>query len=104
MTIKHYLLLALAVIASLAIVSCSSNKDVSKKTDISAAPSGKLESFALKAKNVVFVSDYIYSDATNFDELTELYRKGLARIDREVSKICHKVTEVTFGRKIEYKG
>lgn len=47
MIAKHYLLLALAVIASLAIVSCSSNKDVSKKTDISAVPSGKLESFAL---------------------------------------------------------
>ena len=79
-------------------------EDGSVDRDAPGRISEELKSFALKAKNVVFVSDYIYSDATNFDELTELYRKGLARIDREVSKICHKVTEVTFGRKIEYKG
>ena len=37
---------------------------------------------AEKCRNIVFVSDYIYSDAMKYDELTELYREGLARIDR----------------------
>ena len=50
-----------------------------------------------KSGNIVFVSDYIYSDAIKYDELTELYRKGLAWIDRVLAKKCDAVIEVSYG-------
>jgi Adenosyl cobinamide kinase/adenosyl cobinamide phosphate guanylyltransferase len=57
----------------------------------------ELEELADKSGNIVFVSDYIYSDAARYDELTELYRKGLAWIDRVLAKKCEAVIEVTYG-------
>lgn len=58
--------------------------------------------FAELTGNTVFVSDYIYSDAIVYDELTEAYRQGLAMIDRTLAKICHKVVEISMGNKYEY--
>ena len=57
----------------------------------------ELEQFAEKSRNIVFVSDFIYSDAEQYDELTELYRKGLAWIDRALARKCDAVIEVSFG-------
>ena len=57
----------------------------------------ELEQFADRSGNVVFVSDYIYSDALKYGELTESYRKGLAWIDRVLAKKCDVVIEVSFG-------
>ncbi|WP_419822398.1 bifunctional adenosylcobinamide kinase/adenosylcobinamide-phosphate guanylyltransferase [Anoxybacterium hadale] len=51
-----------------------------------------------KSSSMVLVSDYIYSDAERYDELTELYRKGLAWIDRALAQICDVVIEVAYGR------
>ena len=56
-----------------------------------------------EVKNIVFVSDYIYSDARLFDEFTEDYRRGLAYVDRMLAQECDRVCEVTFGNVIEYK-
>jgi len=57
----------------------------------------ELEQLAEKSGNIVFVSDYIYSDAMQYEELTELYRKGLAWIDRVLAKKCDAVIEVSYG-------
>ena len=57
----------------------------------------ELEQLAEKSGNIVFVSDYIYSDAVKYDELTELYREGLAWIDRTLAKKCGAVIEVSYG-------
>ncbi|HML36573.1 MAG TPA: bifunctional adenosylcobinamide kinase/adenosylcobinamide-phosphate guanylyltransferase [Bacillota bacterium] len=57
----------------------------------------ELVTLAEKSGNVVFVSDYIYSDAVQYDELTELYRKGLAWIDRALAQKCDAVIEVAYG-------
>jgi adenosylcobinamide kinase/adenosylcobinamide-phosphate guanylyltransferase len=57
----------------------------------------ELEQLAEKSGNIVFVSDYIYSDALKYDELTELYRKGLAWIDRTLAKKCDAVIEVSYA-------
>lgn len=59
--------------------------------------SEELIHFADKTGNVVFVSDYIYSDAERYDALTEQYRKGLAWIDRSLAKKCPVVIEVAYG-------
>ena len=58
---------------------------------------GELEQLAEKSGNIVFVSDYIYSDAMKYEEQTELYRKGLAWIDRVLAKKCDAVIEVSYG-------
>ena len=64
----------------------------------------ELVEFARKVKHVVFVSDYIYSDAERYSENTESYRKCLADIDRRLAKICDTVVEVSSGQYIVHKG
>ena len=56
-----------------------------------------LARFAEKTGNCVFVSDFIYDDAEYYDELTEMYRKGLAHIDRRLAQVCDRVIEAAFG-------
>lgn len=63
----------------------------------------ELTEFASKTGNTVFVSDYIYSDATLYEELTEKYRQGLAMLDRTLAKKCDQVIEVAYGFIKEYK-
>jgi len=54
--------------------------------------------------NIVIVSDYIYSDAFIYDELTEKYRKSLAEIDCAAAKSCDVVLEVVYTNVIIHKG
>jgi len=63
-----------------------------------------LVNFCEKTGNTVFVSDYIYSDAFEYEELTNLYRKGLAYIDRSLAQVCDDVIEVSFGNATVLKG
>jgi len=63
----------------------------------------ELLEFANKTGNTVFVSDYLYSDASLYEELTEEYRKGLAMLDRTLAKACDQVIEVAYGFIKEYK-
>lgn len=60
--------------------------------------------FAGAVRHAVFVSDYIYSDAEQYSESTEMYRKCLADIDRRLAKFCDTVIEVTAGQRIVHKG
>lgn len=64
----------------------------------------ELVAFAGKVRHVIFVSDYIYSDALRYDESTESYRKCLAEIDRRLAAACDTVVEVSAGQHIIYKG
>ena len=64
----------------------------------------ELVEFAETVRNVVFVSDYIYSDAEVFSETTESYRRTLADIDRRLAQICDTVVEVSAGAYIVHKG
>ena len=64
----------------------------------------ELEEFARRVRHVIFVSDYIYSDAERYSETTECYRKCLADIDRRLARICDVVVEVSAGQKIFHKG
>lgn len=63
-----------------------------------------LEEFVRSVKNAVIVSDGIYCDAARYDEITELYRKSLARVDRTLARVCDTVIEMTAGQQIIYKG
>jgi len=64
----------------------------------------ELVGFAKSVKNMVIVSDYIYSDAQRYDEVTEIYRKGLAEIDRALAAISDLVVELSAGNRIVHKG
>ena len=55
-------------------------------------------------QSIVFVSDYIYSDAYLYDELTSSYRRGLALIDRQMAALCDCVIESFYGNYITHKG
>lgn len=60
--------------------------------------------FAGQVKDVVFVSDDIYSDAALYDETTELFRRQLAMIDRALAQVCDTVIEFSAGIPIIRKG
>ena len=57
-----------------------------------------------KLKNIVIVSDFIYSDALSYDPLTEKYRGSLATIDRAVAENCDIVLEAAYTHLIVHKG
>ena len=63
-----------------------------------------LVTFARSVRNIVLVSDYIYSDAARYDEVTEVYRKCLADIDRKLAAASDTVLEVCAGNILVHKG
>jgi adenosylcobinamide kinase / adenosylcobinamide-phosphate guanylyltransferase len=63
-----------------------------------------LEDVTKKIKNIVMVSDYIYSDAFLYDPLTEKFRRSLAETDRCAAGICDVVLEITYTNVIVHKG
>ena len=65
---------------------------------------GGLSEILNKARNAVFVTDYIYSDAFRYDEFTENYRASLARLDRYLAEKCDTVIELCAGSVIFHKG
>lgn len=64
----------------------------------------ELTEFAGAVKNAVFVSDYIYSDAEDFSQSTQAYRRCLAQADRRLASVCDTVIEVCAGQYVCYKG
>ena len=78
-------------------------KDGSFKLDVASKVADDLVRFASECGNAVFVSDYIYSDARHFDEITESYIKGLATCDKALAKACDQVFEVAYGNVITHK-
>ena len=63
-----------------------------------------LVTFSNCVANIVIVSDYIYSDAERYDEVTETYRRCLAAIDRKLAAASDTVIEVSAGNLILHKG
>lgn len=57
-----------------------------------------------QAKNVVLVSDYIYSDTGHYSKYTQDYCKALAQVDRHLARICDTVVEMSAHQPIYYKG
>ena len=66
--------------------------------------SADMGAFVRQVKNAVIVSDFIYSDAIRYDEVTQAYRKGLAQTDRVLAKECDTVIEVAAGNLVFHKG
>lgn len=56
-----------------------------------------------KVCNTIIVSDYIFNDSIEYDEVTENYKKQLALINKKLAECCNKVIECTFGTQKEWK-
>lgn len=57
-----------------------------------------------QVRDIVVVSDYIYAEPRRYDPETELYRRGLAHIDRAVARIADTVIEANAGLLTIHKG
>lgn len=64
----------------------------------------EIVAFAQSVEKIVVVSDYIYSDAAIYDEVTETYRRALAFIDRQLAAVSDVVLELSAGNIIVHKG
>ncbi len=66
-----------------------------------------LLNFANRVENVIFVSDYIYAEIDYKERIendyTEVYRRGLAYVDRKLAEACDEVIEITAGISINHK-
>ncbi|MGL4570392.1 MAG: bifunctional adenosylcobinamide kinase/adenosylcobinamide-phosphate guanylyltransferase [Clostridium sp.] len=58
----------------------------------------------MKAKNLIIVSDYIFSDSTVYDEFTENFRRELGHINTEISIKADVVCESLYKNITVYKG
>jgi len=59
--------------------------------------SKELEKLCDSVKNIVFVSDYIYSEADNYSEYTKEFLKALSTVDKTLARKCDTVVEVCLG-------
>lgn len=63
-----------------------------------------LDAIMQRVSNVVFVSDYLFSDAFLYDSSTEMFRKSLGAIHRHLAQKCDTVIEVSSGNTTIHKG
>lgn len=59
--------------------------------------------FSKKTGNTIFVSDFLYAEMSMYDDITEIYRKSLAFVDRKLARICENVVEYSYGIPFYYK-
>ena len=62
-----------------------------------------LEVITARARDVVIVSDDIFSDGGGYDSLTEDYVRTLAELTLRIAAIADEVTEVSAGLTVCYK-
>ena len=56
-----------------------------------------LKQIMVKAKNTVIVSDYIFNDAIDYDEVTKNFKKELAIINKKLAKFVIMLWNVVLG-------
>ena len=64
----------------------------------------ELLAFSRRMRCCVFVSDFIYADGGSYDDWTECYRRGLARLDRALAAACENVAELCCAQPYWLKG
>ncbi|WP_194191286.1 bifunctional adenosylcobinamide kinase/adenosylcobinamide-phosphate guanylyltransferase [Clostridium chrysemydis] len=64
----------------------------------------EVESLSKRLKNLILVSDYVFSDSKRYDELTNNFRKELGSINCTLASLADVVIEVNFGNIIFHKG
>lgn len=79
-------------------------KEFSYNPDAAHHAADDLRLFSDYVKHFVVVSDGIYSDAAQYEEMTEGYRRGLACLERQMAALCDTVIECAAGGVILHKG
>ncbi len=64
----------------------------------------ELTQFCRRVKNAVFVSDFIYEEAAEYNRYTDEYLRALSTADRALAKECDAVAEVILGNINMFKG
>lgn len=64
----------------------------------------QLLAFSETVDNIIFISDYVYSDAGCYDRLTREYCKALSYVDRALAAKCDTVVELCAGSLTVHKG
>ena len=54
-------------------------------------------------RNLIVVSNEIFSDGTDYGEETREYQKTLGRINCRIAELADRVTEVVYGIPLEVK-
>ncbi|MBP1554131.1 MAG: bifunctional adenosylcobinamide kinase/adenosylcobinamide-phosphate guanylyltransferase [Oscillospiraceae bacterium] len=63
-----------------------------------------IRQLAETVNNIIIVSDYIFSDAENYDESTKLFCKSLADIGNDIATYADVVIEMNIGNATVHKG
>lgn len=63
-----------------------------------------IKSLAKKVKNLIIVTDYLFSDAIIYDDYTDIYKREIGKLNIEIAKISDIVIESSFSNKIIHKG
>lgn len=63
-----------------------------------------IRQLAETVNNIIIVSDYIFSDAENYDESIKLFCKSLADIGNDIAAYADVVIEMNFGNATVHKG
>ena len=79
-------------------------KEFSYNPDAAHHAANDLRLFSDLVKHFIVVSDGIYSDAAQYEEMTEGYRRGLAYLERQMAALCDTVIECAAGGIILHKG
>lgn len=72
--------------------------------DISLKISDDIKSLTQKVKNIVIVSDYVFSDGIIYDSYTERFKRELGHINCNIAAMADIVVESSFGSLIIHKG
>lgn len=57
-----------------------------------------------RLKYLVIVSDYVFSDAIQYDEYTDIFKRELGHLNCEIAKLSDAVIECVYGNPIIHKG
>lgn len=57
-----------------------------------------------KVRNLVIVSDYVFSDGIIYDKYTEIFKRELGKVNCSIAKISEVVIESSFGSLTFHKG
>ena len=63
-----------------------------------------LQALLVRCENLTVVTNEIFSDGGRYDEMTDLYLRNLARLNRELAREADLVTEVVCGLPNVLKG
>lgn len=73
-------------------------------SDISIKISDDIKKISQKVKNIVIVSDYVFSDGILYDSYTERFKRELGHINCSIASMADIVVESSFGSLIIHKG